>query len=145
MTQHVDERRAEDARRRERARQARAERRAAQQADEDLLHDIADSHAMLVSEGSMAHHFMVFDSPPNVEPGDEAWDEPAPVERAVRRRRTARRPDLPQPPAEPLRDARRPVEPEQPVEPEAAEYCRRPAGVEAYDEPADDLYDYAVD
>lgn len=42
---------------------ARAARRAEQQADEDLLEDLATSEAMLVSEGSMAHHFMVFDSP----------------------------------------------------------------------------------
>jgi hypothetical protein len=149
MTQHVDQRRADDAQRRERARLARAERRAAQQADEDLLHDIADSHAMLVSEGSMAHHFMVFDSPPNVEPDDDAWDEPAPAEPPGRRRRTATRPNLAQPPAEPVRDVRRPAVPEQPVvpepEPEPVEDRRRPADLEAYDEAADDLYDYALD
>ncbi len=52
----------------ERKIRARAAHRAQRQTDEELLEGLANSDAMLVSEGSLAHHFMVFDSPAAVTP-----------------------------------------------------------------------------
>lgn len=64
MTQYTETHSAHDPHGAARARRARAQKRAALDDDQALLDDVMNSGAMLVSEGSMAHQFMVFDTPP---------------------------------------------------------------------------------